>query len=417
MTAPLARPPRKNPQRRSRVATIPPRPRSRVALAFSARAARGEFQLQVCADCGAVAYPPRDACARCWSVDLRWQPMEPAGELLALSVLDSSTNVYFRQRMPWRVGTVRLAADVSVLAHVHSDVAEGDKVRMIARTDKAGQGVLMALPVEETPHMDDDPQLRELTCSPRHRRVLLTDIRSSVAQALIPMLKESGAAIIFAGLAEPWKQNDAVTVAVADECVQLAELNVTDTGSVRECAASIGHKVDILINTASHVRPGGALDQPLVEARREMETNYFGLLRLLQYFAPVMRSRGADGANSATCWTNLLSVYARSSWPAYATSSASQAAALSLAQAARAEFVGSGVKVMNVFHGPLEDPWYEPVSPPLVTPAKLASVTVKGLCEGLEEAVAGDIATDVVNRWREDPGVLEFELQHEREVD
>ena len=50
-------------------------------------------------------------------------------------------------------------------------------------------------------------------------------------------------------------------------------------------------------------------------------------------------------------------------------------------------------------------------------PAKLASVTVKGLCEGLEEAVAGDIATDVVNRWREDPGVLEFELQHEREVD
>ncbi len=413
----LSRPGPKNPQQRSPVATVPPMLRSRAALAFSARAARGELMLQRCDGCQAVAYPPRDVCAVCWSQDLRWKPVPATGTLLAVTVLDSSTNVYFRDRMPWRIGTVRLACQVSVVMHVHSDVVEGDEVRVIARTDKGGQGVMMALPMKDTPNMEDDRQLRELCCSPKHRRVLITDIRHPVGQAMARSMIGAGAVQVYAGLAEPWKTDAALDAVLTSAEIEVVNLNLTDTQSVEECAASIGHKVDILINSAVHVRPGSALGQPMVEARREMETNYFGLLRLLQHFAPVMASRGADGVNNAVCWTNLLSVYALSNWPAFGTSSASQAAALSLAQAAKAEFVGSGVKLLNVFHGPLEDPWYQPQSPPLVSPEKLAAVTTAALIDGLEEALVGDIATDVMDRWREDPGVLEQELRHQRTVE
>ncbi len=413
----LPKPPRKNPLVRTPVATVPPMLRSRAALAFSVRAARGELQLQHCGQCEAVTYPARDLCDRCWSADLEWRPVSPRGQLLAVTVLESSTNVYFKERLPWRIGTVRLADQVSVVMHVHQDLAEGDPVHIIARTDQSGQGVMMALPVGETPHMEDDPQLRALSCSPKDRRVLITDVRSPAGQSMAQAAIDAGAAKVFVGVADAWKPDSQLDSLLAQTSVVPVNLNVTHSDSVRECAASIAHKVDILINTAAYVRPGGALDQPLIEARREMETNYFGLLRLLQHFAPVMAGRGADGTHSAVCWANWLSVYALSNWPAHGTTSASQSAALSLAQAARSEFAGSGVKLLNVFFGPLEDPWYQPQSPPLVAPKKLAALTISALNDGLEETVVGDVATDVVNRWREDPGVLEKELQSERSVE
>ena len=67
MTMPLMRPKRKNPVLRTRLPTLPPGQRGRVALGMTAAAAEGRFELQVCEDCGAVQYPPREACHRCLS--------------------------------------------------------------------------------------------------------------------------------------------------------------------------------------------------------------------------------------------------------------------------------------------------------------------------------------------------------------
>ena len=62
MTDPLAPPPKKNPQAPSGCPRCRPPPRSRAALGLTAAAAEGRFMLQHCAACGAVQYPPRDAC-------------------------------------------------------------------------------------------------------------------------------------------------------------------------------------------------------------------------------------------------------------------------------------------------------------------------------------------------------------------
>ncbi len=57
MSAPPPRPQRKNPVLRTRLPTLPPGARSRVALGLTGAAARGRLELQVCSDCGAVQYP------------------------------------------------------------------------------------------------------------------------------------------------------------------------------------------------------------------------------------------------------------------------------------------------------------------------------------------------------------------------
>jgi NAD(P)-dependent dehydrogenase (short-subunit alcohol dehydrogenase family)/uncharacterized OB-fold protein len=411
MTRPLQRPPRKNPQKRTVLPTLPPFSRSRKAIAFTAAAAEGRFVIQVCAACQHATYPAREICPKCWSMELEWLDAEEGGQLISETTLRTSINTYFRERMPWRIGTVKLDAGPTVLAHIHGDVNEKERIRMIARTDKSGQGVLFALPAEETPNMADDRQLRTLTCDPKHRRALVTDGRSELGQRTARALADAGASLIFVGIAEEWRPYDGSDELAAIPGVKIMPLDVTDTISVNELAGEIGGKTDILVNTAEHVRPGATLEREgILTARNEMETNYFGLMRLMQAFGPGMLARGADGDNSACAWVNLLSVYALSNWPVYGTTSASQAAAFSLSQCLRGEFAGSGVKVINVLFGPLEESWRQPLPAPKVTPQRLADSVVHALQQGIENVALGPVAEDVVRRWKEDPAVLEREL-------
>ena len=86
----------------------------------------------------------------------------------------------------------------------------------------------------------------------------------------------------------------------------------------------------------------------------------------------MLRERGADGPFGACAWVNVLSIWALVNNPAFATFSASLAAAHSLSQCLRTDLLGGGVKVVNVFPGPLEDEWQQLLPPPKLTPEALA---------------------------------------------
>lgn len=412
MTAPLARPKRKNPILRTRLPTLPPIARSRVAHGLTAAAACGAFELQVCADCGTTQYPPREACCACLSDRLRWQAQDGAGELIAETRLQHSQELYFRERVPWRVGLVRLDAGATVIAHIHGDVARPpSRVRLAAKLDRAGQAVLIALPATDTPHMSDDPEFREMTCDPKFRKVLVTDGKSAVGQALVAELVAGGADIVWAGIAEPWKKLPVARDFGTHGQVVPVPLDVTNERSVNELAGELGGKVDILISNAEHHRAAGIGSRPGTEAaRQEMEVNYLGLLRLAQAFGPAMRARAADGSAGACAWVNLLSIFALSSYPAHGTFSASKAAACSLSLALRAEMLRAGIRVLNVFPGPLDDEWNQLVMPPKLAPAALARAIVDGLRAGVEDLYPGDVAQEWFARWRDNPKALEREL-------
>ncbi len=411
MTTPLTRPPKKDPQKRTLVPVLPPMARSRAALGLGVMAAQGRFGLQVCAECQAVQYPPRDACRTCMSSDLRWQDISPDGTVMAETTIRVSPEPYFRERMPWRMGAVQLAAGPTVNCHLHGEVGRGDAVRMALKLDKAGQGVLIALPLKGSDVMQDDPVLRAMSSDPRHRRVLISDARAPAALALTKALLKAGATHVFLGEPEAWRAwpERAAFEGLAD--VSLLPLDVTDVSSVAKLAAEIGGKVDILINTASYVRPGGILGSDTNFATNSFEVNTIGLMRLAQGFGPGMAARAQDGVNSAAAFVNILSVRALSPDPAYGAFGASQAAARSIAQTLRAEFGASGMRMMNVYIGPIEgDPWFQPLPPPKVTPSAIARTVVGALVDGLEEATCGDIARDVYARWQADALLLEREM-------
>ena len=408
----LERPKRKNPVLRTRLPTLPPAARSRIALGLTAAAALGRFELQQCRDCGDVQYPPREACQRCLSINIHWKLQSGDGELLADTMLHHSNDLFFRERLPWRLGLIKLGSGPTVVAHLHGSIRKvPEKVTVRAMLDRAGQAVLVALPEKETPNMADDRQLREFTCDPKFRKVLITDGKTSLGQSLVKGFVKAGADLIWVGHAEPWKNFPGFQEIKSLQQASLVPLDLTDSRNVREVAAEIGGKVDIVVNNAEHHRAFGIGNRAGVEtARAEMDVNYFGLLRLAQELGPAMRSRGADGQSSAVAWVNLLSIYALANFPPHGTFSASKAAAHSLAQCLRAEMRPAGVRVVNVFPGPLDDEWNQLLPPPKLAPAALARAGIKALQDGIEDVYPGDVAQEWLARWRDNPKALEKEL-------
>jgi NAD(P)-dependent dehydrogenase (short-subunit alcohol dehydrogenase family) len=221
--------------------------------------------------------------------------------------------------------------------------------------------------------MADDKMLREMTSDPKFRKALVTDGKTETGQAIVRALVKAGADIVWVGHAEPWKKmGDGLDDISALPQVTLVPLDLTNGRQVTELAGSIGGKVDIVINNAEvHRTFGIGARRGTDVAKAEMDINYFGLLRLAQEFGPALKGRSADGATGATAWVNLLSIYALSNFPPHGTFSASKAAAHSLAQCLRAEMRPAGIRVINVFPGPIDDEWNQHTPPPKLAPTAL----------------------------------------------
>lgn len=364
---------------RAPAALLPPLSRSRAALGLTAAAAIGRFELQTCLTCGAVQYPPREACHRCLSVKLQWRQQPDTGELLARTILYHSNEPYFRQQLPLSIGLVRLDCGPSVVAHLQggSLMNPGRPVRLALRLDRAGGAVLVAFPREEVIDVVEDV---------KSRKILVTDAGSEIGMALVHALAAAGAGTIWAGSAER-------TLSFPNHAnVVPLPINLTNDASVAAAAASIGSEVDILINTAARRIDADAGVSIVQSARLDMELYYFGLMRLASEFGPRMRARNTGDTLPAVAWVNLLSIHAL-------TGSPSQAAAHAFSQSLRAEILSSGIRVVNVFASPGEQ-----------GPDSLAEEIVNAIRSGVEDVYAGDVAQHLFAQWRDNPKALEREL-------
>ncbi|MDR7126738.1 SDR family NAD(P)-dependent oxidoreductase [Pseudotabrizicola sp. 4114] len=415
MFKPLEPPKNKDPLHRTRQLVLPPRARSRQAHLFTQAAAEGRFALPRCKTCGQFSVPARDCCPNCLGGEYELADTAPSGTVLSVTEADIPFLNYFRERAPWRVVLVRLDCGPTVLAHGHYDCAIDGRATMSLKLDKAGQAVFYAAPAETGGDPLSDPQWREMTADPRHRRILITDGRNPVTPALVRDLLQAGARKIFVGLPDLWKPLAWENELRQHAAVQVVPLDVRSERSVYELVRAYGAKIEILINTADHIRPGGYLAPgQLCHAADALDMLAMGLMRLAASFGPVMAGRGADGEAGAVAWVNLFSAYAQTPSAALAGYAMAHAAALNFSLSLRAELAGGGIRVMNVFSGASDSDWFQTMPQPRVTARVLSRSILDGLRGGLEDVHVGAVAEDIKERLRANPKAAEREISSTR---
>src|SRR3954447_24470206 len=202
---------------------------------------------------------------------------------------------------------------------------------------------------------------------------LVTGANRGLGTAIAEALVESGAKVYGAA-------RDLTTITNHD--VIPVQLDINSADDIANAARTCGD-VSIVVNNAGILRQSASLAAGGIEAARdEMETNYFGSLRMARAFAPVLRENGGGAL------VNMLSVLSFIAMPQGATYSASKAAAWSLTNALRIELRRQGTLVVGVHAGVIDTDMAAGVTGEKVSPQSVAQQIVTAIETDAEEVLA-----------------------------
>lgn len=218
--------------------------------------------------------------------------------------------------------------------------------------------------------------------------VLVTGANRGIGAEFVAQLKERGAAKVYAAA------RDASAIEV--DGVEPLQLDVTDGRQVEE-AARAAADVQVLINNAG-ISTGTALvtgDEATI--RREMDTNFYGPLRMTRAFAPVL------GANGGGAVLNVVSALSWFTAPGAGAYSASKAAAWMLTDSTRLELASQGTHVVGVHMGLVDTDMAKGLDAPKISPAELAGAGLDAIESGVQEVLGDDWARLVKSGLSLDP--------------
>jgi NAD(P)-dependent dehydrogenase (short-subunit alcohol dehydrogenase family) len=119
---------------------------------------------------------------------------------------------------------------------------------------------------------------------PNHQVVLITGASSGVGQSTARLLSERGYRV-FGTSRHP-------TAGDPMPAVEMLPLDVRDDDSARACVQAVvdrGGRLDVLINNAGYELAGALEELSQDEARAQFETNFFGVVRMVDAVLPLMR--------------------------------------------------------------------------------------------------------------------------------
>jgi NAD(P)-dependent dehydrogenase (short-subunit alcohol dehydrogenase family) len=235
----------------------------------------------------------------------------------------------------------------------------------------------------------------------RNCTALVTGSNRGIGRALVEALLERGARRIYAG-ARGRSAIDAIGQ-IDRERVLPIDLDITDSGSVARAAAAASD-VDLLVNNAGVLQSFDVMGSDIESVRRDMETNFFGLLNMVRSFTPALESRG-----DATV-VNVLTVAALASIPLVGGYAASKAAALSFTQSIRAKLAPKGIAVVAAFPGPVDTDMARGLDMPKAAPQTVARAILDGVEAGATNVFPDPTSRDLGALWARDPAELERRL-------
>ena len=200
----------------------------------------------------------------------------------------------------------------------------------------------MALPTKETPNMADDPQLREMTSDPKFRKVLVTDGKTAVGQALVEALSRPAPSVIWVGVAEPWKPFPGEDEAAQDRA--------------RRARAARPHRPQLGRRARRRDRRQGrhpGQHRRAVPHRRHRRAQGHRRSRAPRWRSTTSACCGSPRRSARRCaraaptastraaaWVNLLSIYALANLPPHGTFSARRRPPIARAVPARRDAAG-----------------------------------------------------------------------------
>lgn len=177
------------------------------------------------------------------------------------------------------------------------------------------------------------------------RTALVTGANRGIGKSIVEEFLRNGASKVYA-TARNTSSLEPLLSAYPDR-VEALELDLNRPGTIT-AAAAVATDVDIVVNNAGVLYAAHPLSSEAVDTLgKEMEVNVYGLLRVAQAFAPVLKRNGGG------VLVQLNSVASLRSFADFSTYAASKAAAYSLTQALRDALAEQGTQVVSVHPGPI----------------------------------------------------------------
>lgn len=179
----------------------------------------------------------------------------------------------------------------------------------------------------------------------RGKTALITGANRGIGSAILKSCIQHGAAKIYAAVRN--LDSAAPLLGSHGEKVVPIAVDLAKPETITAAAAA-ARDVDLVVNNAGVLRNATPLADNAIESLQfEIEINVFGLIRMAQAFAPVLKSNGGGA------FVQLNSVASLKCFPPFATYSASKAAAYSITQALRELLSEQGTTVVSVHPGPI----------------------------------------------------------------
>ena len=220
--------------------------------------------------------------------------------------------------------------------------------------------------------------------------VLVTGANRGIGRQFVLEALDRGAAKVWATARRP------ETLDFDDARVVPLQLDLTDHASV-VAAAAAAHDVTVLVDNAGIATGASLITGDLVDARREMDTHYWGTLDVIREFAPVLAANGGGAI------VNVLSALSWFAAPGSGAYAAAKAAEWNMTNAVRLELAAQGTLVQGVMLGAADTDITANYDGPKIDPRDVPRSSFDGLAAGAVAVVVDDWSAMVTASLAGDP--------------